>query len=125
MSIKVDIAELSGALADFSYAYLVTVGDDYRAHTVAVEPSLADGVLTITGVGRRTGSNATRHPDVTLAYPPQVPRGYTLIVDGHADLAGDTLTITPNGAVLHRRKAAGTPPTASGCGDDCMPLSGE
>ncbi|MCZ8382217.1 pyridoxamine 5'-phosphate oxidase family protein [Mycobacterium sp. CPCC 205372] len=125
MSVKVDIAELSGALADYSYAYLVTVGDDYRAHTVAVEPSLAGGVLSITGVGRRTGDNATRHSDVTLAYPPRDAGGYTLIVDGKADVSGDTLTITPNGAVLHRRRAADSPATATGCGDDCVPLSGE
>jgi hypothetical protein len=123
MSVKVDIAELSGALADYSYAYLVTVGDDYRAHTVAVEPSLADGVLSITGVGRRTGDNATRHSDVTLAYPPQETGGYTLIVDGRAALSGDTLTVTPSGAVLHRKAAANSAPTATGCGDDCVPLS--
>ncbi|MEV3903139.1 pyridoxamine 5'-phosphate oxidase family protein [Mycobacterium sp. NPDC050551] len=123
MSVKVDIAELSGALADYSYAYLVTVGDDYRAHTVAVEPSLAGGVLTITGVGRRTGDNATRHPDVTLAYPPRESSGYTLIVDGRADLSGDTLTVMPSGAVLHRKAATNSAATATGCGDDCVPLS--
>ena len=45
MSVKVDLDQLADALADFTFAYLVTVGDDYRAHTVAVEPVLADGMI--------------------------------------------------------------------------------
>ena len=39
MSVKVDLDQLAGALADFTFAYLVTVGDDYHAHIVAVEPA--------------------------------------------------------------------------------------
>lgn len=121
MSVKVDLDQLSSALADFTYAYLVTVGDDYRAHTVAVAPVLTDGQLRIDAVGRRTSHNATQHPAVTLAFPPREPGGYTLIVDGRADLVDDTLTVTPSGAVLHR--PAGGSATTSACGDDCVPLT--
>jgi hypothetical protein len=38
MSVKVDLDQLADALADFTFAYLITVGDDHRAHTVAVAP---------------------------------------------------------------------------------------
>ncbi|MBB2989378.1 hypothetical protein FHR72_000841 [Mycolicibacterium iranicum] len=122
MSIKVDLDTLSEALADFPFAYLVTVGDDYRAHTVAVEPVLTDGVLHVGSVGNSTRRNATAHPDVTLVWPPRTPGGYTLIVDGRAEVSA-TLAVRPTGAVLHRPASPGTP-TASGCGDDCVPLGG-
>lgn len=45
MSVKVDLDQLVGAQADFTFAYLVTVDDGYHAHTVAVETVFADGVL--------------------------------------------------------------------------------
>ncbi|MCV7151388.1 pyridoxamine 5'-phosphate oxidase family protein [Mycolicibacterium pyrenivorans] len=126
MSVKVDLDQLAAAMADFTFAYLVTVGDDYRAHTVAVHPVLAGGVLGVGPVGNRTRRNAGSHADVTLVWPPREPGGYTLIVDGAATVAGDELTVAPGGAVLHRPALPGsTPgsPTASGCGDDCVPLT--
>ncbi|MGE2733630.1 pyridoxamine 5'-phosphate oxidase family protein [Mycolicibacterium vaccae] len=121
MSVKVDLDTLADALGDYSYAYLVTVGDDFRAHTVAVDPLLADGVLQVGSVGNSTRRNASAHPAVTLVWPPRDPGGYTLIIDGAADTADDGITIRPTGAVLHRPAVPGTP-TASGCGDDCVPL---
>ncbi|MET0473451.1 MAG: pyridoxamine 5'-phosphate oxidase family protein, partial [Mycobacterium sp.] len=33
MSVKVDIDQLADALSDYPFAYLVTVGDDFHAHT--------------------------------------------------------------------------------------------
>ena len=121
MSVKVDLDQLAEALTDFTVAYLVTVGDDYRAHTVAVDPVLTDGVLDLGPVGRRTRRNAESHPDVTLVWPPRETGGYTLIVDGAAGLADAELRVIPTGAVLHRPATSGAP-TASGCGDDCVPL---
>ena len=35
---KVDFQRLAAALDDYRFAYLVTVNDDYRVHTVTVEP---------------------------------------------------------------------------------------
>ena len=121
MSVKVDLDQLAGALADFTFAYLVTVGDDYHAHTVAVEPVFGDGVFDVGPVGGRTGANLAGHSDVTLVWPPNQPGGYTLIVDGTGRQSGDAVTVVPNRAVLHRRAAPGTA-TKPGCKDDCVPL---
>ena len=122
MSVKVDLDQLAATMADFAFAYLVTVGDDYRAHTVAVHPVLADGMLGVGPVGNSTRRNAVSHADVTLVWPPREPGGYTLIVDGAATVTDDELTVAPTGAVLHRPAIPGSP-TASGCGDDCIPLA--
>jgi len=123
MSVKVDLDQLAGALADFTFAYLITVGDDYQAHTVAVDPLLVDGALDVTTVGNRTRRNVTGHPHVTVVWPPREPGGYTLIVDGRGELTEVALTVRPVTAVLHRKATPGTP-TASGCGEDCLPLGG-
>lgn len=121
MSVKVDLDQLATALADFTFAYLVTVGDDYRAHTVAVVPVLVDGVLGVGPVGNSTRRNAGSHPDVTLVWPPRDVGGYSLIVDGVATVADEALRVQPSGAVLHRPATPGVA-TAPGCGDDCVPL---
>ena len=121
MSVKVDLDQLAGALADFTFAYLVTVDDGYRAHTVAVEPLLADGVIDVGGIGDSTRKNLARHDGVTLVWPPREPGGYTLIVDGHGQPADGTLKVVPSRAVLHRKAAPGTV-TKPGCKDDCLPL---
>jgi len=121
MSVKVNLGQLADALGDFTFAYLVTVGDDYRAHTVAVDAVLSDDLLDVGTVGRSTARNVAAHPEVTLVWPPRQSDGYTLIVDGRGRLADGALAIVPTGAVLHR-KAAPDAPTASGCGDDCVPL---
>jgi Pyridoxamine 5'-phosphate oxidase len=121
MSVMVDLDQLADALSDFTFAYLVTVGDDYRAHTVAVTPALADGTFDVGSVGNSTRRNATAHPDVTLVWPPRESGGYTLIVDGRAEHTDAGLLVVPTGAVLHRPATPGTP-AASGCGDDCVPV---
>ena len=122
MSVKVDLDRLAGALADFTFAYLVTVDDGHHAHTVAVEPVLADGILDVGPVGGHTRKNLAVHGDVTLVWPPSQPGGYTLIVDGRGQPEDDRLTIVPCRAVLHRRAAPDSPATASGCLHDCVPL---
>ena len=123
MSVKVDLERLADTLADFTFAYLVTVGDDYHAHTVAVEPVLAEGVFEVGPVGGSTHRNATAHRDVTLVWPPAERGGYTLIVDGKSQLteADSELQIVPDRAVLHRKAAVGVA-TKPGCKDDCLPL---
>jgi hypothetical protein len=117
MSVKVDIDRLADELANYTYAYLVTVGDDFRAHTVAVEPVLADGRFDVGPVGGATNRNLSAHPDVTLVWPPSEPGGYTLIVDGR----GESQFVVPDRAVLHRKAAPGVA-TKPGCKDDCQPL---
>jgi hypothetical protein len=122
MSVKVDLDRLTNALTDYTFAYLVTVDDDYQAHTVAVEPVLVDGVFDVGTVGGRTRKNLTLHDGITLVWPPAQRGGYTLIVDGKAEEADtDGLKIVPSRAVLHRKAAPGVA-TKPGCKDDCMPL---
>lgn len=122
---KVDFAALADALADFPYAYLITVGDDYRSHTVTVEPELRGETLEVGLIGGRTQQNLVRRRDVTLLWPPAEAGGYSLIVDGTAEVseAGDAvrLGVAPTRALLHRD--ADSPDAAKGCLHDCVVFS--
>jgi len=122
MSIKVDLDQLADALADFTFAYLITVGDDYRAHTVAVQPVLSDGAIDVGSIGNTTRKNVGQHDGVTLVWPPSQPGGYTLIVDGRGRSTDDALTVEPTRAVLHRPATPETPAANPGCLHDCVPL---
>lgn len=122
MSVNVDLDKLADTLVDFPFGYLITVGDDHRAHTVAVTPDLCDGVLTVGPIGRTTARNATAHDAVTVVWPPREPTGYSLIVDGNAEVTEDGVRVTPTRAVLHRSAiapGAGTDPAGL---HDCVPL---
>jgi hypothetical protein len=121
MSVKVDLDQLADALADFTFAYLITVDDGYHAHTVAVEPVLTDGVIDVGPIGTSTRNNVAHHGGVTLVWPPREPGGYTLIVDGQGQPADTGLKVVPSRAVLHRKAAPGVV-TKPGCKDDCVPL---
>ncbi len=57
---KVDLERLAAALPDFPFGYLVSVDDDYRVHTVTVEPTLRGAVLDVGMVG---GEPAGTWPD--------------------------------------------------------------
>jgi len=124
VSVKVDLDQLAHVLADFAFAYLVTVGDDFHAHTVAVDPVFTGGVLDVGPVGKSTRENVARHGDVTLVWPPRELGGYTLIVDGRGAPVGEgiALTVVPTRAVLHRRATPDGPAPAAGCLHDCVPL---
>ena len=122
MSVKVDLDQLAAALQDFTFAYLVTVGDDYRPHTVAVEPVFADGVINVGPVGGHTRENVSAHTDVTVIWPPREPGGYTLIVDGSGRPAEEGLQVVPMRAVLHRKATGESPSTSPNGLHDCVPL---
>jgi hypothetical protein len=124
---KVDLERLAAALPDFPFAYLITVDDGYRAHTVAVEPELHGGVLDVGRVGGGTCKNLAQRNNVTLLWPPIEPGGYSLIVDGRAELSDPDdetarLGVAPTRALLHRE--ADSPPgvtsNAKGCLHDCV-----
>jgi len=130
MSIPVDVADLENALADFGAGYLLTVGGDATIKVVTVEPTVSDGVVVVAGPGKGTIANLAGNPSVTLVLPPPLPKGFTLLVDGTAEVAGEDVRITPSGAVLHRpgMHADGPPPPASagdqtGCGNGCAPVT--
>jgi hypothetical protein len=123
---KVDLQALANALADYPYAYLITVDDEYRAHTVTVEPQLREATLDVGLIGGRTRNNLAQRADVTLLWPPTEPGGYSLIVDGSAEVTeagAETarLTVVPTRALLHRD--ADSPDAAKGCLHDCVVFS--
>jgi hypothetical protein len=123
---KVDLKALADALVDYPYAYLITVDDDYRVHTVTVEPRLDDATLDVGLIGGRTRNNLAQRADVTLLWPPAEPGGYSLIVDGSAEVtdagaATARLTVVPTRALLHRD--AESADAAKGCLHDCVVFS--
>jgi hypothetical protein len=119
---SIDFQRLADALGNYRFAYLVTVGDDYRVHTVTVEPELRERVLAIGLIGDRTRTNVESHGGITLLWPPSDPDDYSLIVDGRAEVVetdgAAALQVSPTRALLHRN--------ADGPGDaihDCVVLS--
>ena len=137
---KVDIKRLAAALIDYPFAYLITVDDGYRVHTVTVEPRLRDlpfnsdgpgAILDVGLIGGRTRENLAHRRDVTLLWPPPEPGGYSLIVDGEAELsdaensADETsrLAVVPTRALLHREADSESPAAAKGCLHDCVVFS--
>lgn len=122
MSIPVSVEGLADAMANLPYAYLLTVSDDGRPHAVAVTPQLVDGVLQVT-VGKRTASNAQARPNgASLVWPPAEVGGYSLIVDGTASASGETVSVRPTKAVLHR-PAPATVNDPDSCGSDCVKVN--
>ena len=124
MSIPVAIADLAKALEDFGAGYLLTTAGGV-VKVVTVEPTVVDGVVLVAGPGKGTVANLADNAAVTLVFPPALPKGFTLLVDGRGALAGDDVRITPTGAVLHRPAShSDGPPAPGGCGHDCAPIAG-
>ena len=123
---KVDLERLAIALDDYPFAYLITVDENYHAHTVTVEPVLRGAIIDVGLIGGRTRTNLAHHGDVTLLWPPPEPGGYSLIVDGSAKIADADdetarLGVAPTRALLHRE--ADSPSAAKGCLHDCVVFS--
>ena len=132
---KVDVKRLAAALTDYPLAYLITVDDDYRVHTVTVEPRLRDlpdgpdgpgAIIDVGLIGARTRKNLAHRREVTVLWPPREPGGYSLIVDGRAHTSDATeetarLGVVPTRALLHRD--ADSPTAAKGCLHDCVVFS--
>lgn len=95
------LEDLDGAIVAYPWAFLVTVTDDGRSHSVAAQPRLSDGRFFVEA-GRSTHANAASRQQVTLLFPPASGTGYSLIVDGQAHSEGDHVVIQPQRAVLHR-----------------------
>jgi hypothetical protein len=124
MSIPVDVADVAKALEDFGAGYLLTTTSAGTVKVVTVEPTVTDGVVLVAGPGRGTVANLAGNTTVTLVFPPPEPKGFTLLVDGTAEVTGDDVRVTPSGAVLHRPAShADGPPAPDGCGNDCAPVA--
>ena len=138
---KVDLKRLVTALADYPFAYLITVDDGYRVHTVTVQPVLRDlpddpdgagAVLDVGLIGGHTRKNLAHRSAVTLLWPPSEPGGYSLIVDGRAeDTESDGQSnpeaarfgVVPTRALLHRNADPDSPAAANGYLHDCVVFS--
>jgi hypothetical protein len=98
-------------------------------HTVTVEPELRNRIIAVGLIGGRTRRNVEKHGDVTLLWPPSDPDGYSLIVDGRADVLGVSdatddavvLQVAPTRALLHRN--ADSAGSAAGTLHDCVVFS--
>lgn len=131
MSVPVSIERLREAMAGFHAApYLLTVRDDGRPHAVAVVVSWSGDALVM-AAGKTTAANATRRALVSVVWPPDAVGGYSLIVDGEAEVDpvedSAAVRVRPTRAVLHRAPAPEDGPAASsagdGCTSDCIPLT--
>jgi len=123
MSIPVELASLAEVMARYRFAYLMTVTGKSSPHAVQVAPILQGGEMIVNGVGRRSRENVLARPIVSLVWPPQSETDYSLIVDGQATLAGESLRIALTRAVLHRPRPSPTPGDTKSCGSDCIELS--
>ncbi len=112
--------ELRARIEEFDTdAYLLTVRDDERPHSVSV-PVRWDGDELVVPAGKTTAANAAARPRVALLWPPSARGGYSLIVDVTVTATtvvegGHQVTLRPTNAVLHR-------PAPSGAGNDCAPV---
>ena len=123
MSIPVAIDQLAEALADFGAGYLLTASAEGKVKAITVEPTVRQGAVVVPGPSGGTTANLAANPQVTLVFPPVVPRGYTLIVDGTAQVSGDDFLVTPQAAVLQRPPPhSDGPPPPDGCAHDCRPV---
>jgi hypothetical protein len=120
---------LTDALRDYAFAYLITAGEAGHAHAVPVTPISKGDSLIVNHPGRRTLANVARVPVATLVWPPAMPDGYSLIVDGDVTNEDDALRIAATRAVLNRTApaagaavAASSPAPAGTCASDCVVL---
>lgn len=114
MSVAVELGELAAKVEEYGpVAYLVSVRPEGRPHVVSVAVGWSDdGASLVAGAGSRTSANVAANDSVTLLW---AARGdYCLLVDGSASVSdGETLSIVPTGAVLHRVADAADPDAPS------------
>lgn len=124
MAKTVDLARLAELLPGYSFAFLITVDDDYRPHTTAVTPNYNAGLFDVGPIGRHGRANlAVRHA-VTLVFPARDVNEYSLLIDGETELPADPagpVRVRPTKALLHR-PAPKDQPTAGGV-YDCVQLA--
>lgn len=105
MAKSVDLARLGELLPGYAFAYLVTVGDDYRVRTTAITPTFDGTRVDIGPVGAHGRDNMSARHSVTLVWPAREVGDYSLFVDGRAELSDDSaapVLVTPTKALLHR-----------------------
>lgn len=106
MSIPVELDKVREQVAACgSYAFLLTVTEDGRPHAVSLVVEW-DGDELVGAPGQRTLANAEHSPEVSLLWPVSGRAGFTLFVNGRAEVRidGDTkkVAVKPTSAVLHK-----------------------
>lgn len=102
MSVPIAVEDIGKALTDYGAGYLLTTSRG-RVKVVSVEPRMREvAVLVVPTPGHGTSANIAANPQVTLVFPPLAQGGFTLLVDGTAELVGDDVVVTATSAVLHR-----------------------
>jgi hypothetical protein len=120
MSIPVPLAELAQTIARYSLVYLLTISEGERVHAVAASAAVEGDRLRVPALGRRSLANCAARRSVSLLWPPADEGGYSLIVDGDAELADGGVLIRPSRAVLHRSGAATGSTDADARASDCV-----
>lgn len=128
MSKPVDLARLAELLPGYGFAFLVTVGDDYRVRTTAITPSFDGTRLDIGPVGAHGRENLSIRTAATLVWPARDVGEYSLFVDGIAELPADPagrVLVTPTKALLHRPVFEPGTQRAVGTAHDCVQLKAD
>jgi hypothetical protein len=74
ISIEVTLQQLAQTLTRYGFAYFLTVGDDARAHVLAVTTTLANDTLLVTDLGRTTASSCPSPRRPRAAAQPVIER---------------------------------------------------
>jgi hypothetical protein len=128
MAKPVDLARLAELLPGYRFAYLVTVGDDYRVRTTAITPAFDGARVDIGPVGNHGRENLSARDAVTLVWPAREVDEDSLIVDGQAELPDDPagpVLVTPTKALLHRPVLEADSRRAVGTVHDCVQLKAD
>ncbi|UVO13657.1 hypothetical protein NM962_06065 [Mycobacterium sp. SVM_VP21] len=128
MAKSVDLARLGELLPGYPFAFLVTVGDDYRVRTTAITPTFDGTRVDVGPVGMHGRQNMSARAGVTLIWPSCDVGEYSLLVDGQAELPEDPtapVLVTPTKALLHRPVFEAGTQQAVGTAHDCVQLKAD
>ena len=118
VSVSVSLERLRDEVAHYgAHPFILTVSDAGRPHAVAATVAW-EGDDLVGGCGRSTAANATARPEISLLWPPLEAEGYSLIVDGVAEVDDQQIRLRPTKAVLHR--SAPSPDPLKACSSDCV-----
>jgi Pyridoxamine 5'-phosphate oxidase len=117
VSIPVELDEVREQVAAAGpYAFLLTVTEDGRPHAVSLVVDW-EGDELVCAPGPRTMANAERGSEVSLLWPVSSRAGFTLFVNGRAEIRPDgdakKVAVKPASAVLHKTPEG--EPQAPGC----------
>jgi hypothetical protein len=118
VSVSVSLERLRDEVVRYgAHPFILTVSDTGRPHAVAATVAW-EGDELVGGCGRSTAANAGARPEISFLWPPYEAEGYSLIVDGVAEVDDQQIRLRPTRAVLHR--SAPSPDPLKACSSDCV-----